>query len=223
MDEASLAEAMLMRRAQQQELIEKLKSQLRELERYAFESGDASVPQDIVLERQRFILNELKLRMNLELDEQKYYQLTPADVKQQVDIALGQLVSPLKMKEHLVAQLKTQVADLERFINYLQADTKHARCACGCALHSISKKKPTAKQETIGLVHKTALILQMFAVLHFGCGPGHFKRNDLKNTMKGNHWGDLRARLEVAIAKVMVMKMEFQVRLNGTRFIKKLN
>lgn len=75
MDEASLAEAMRLRRAQQQELIEKLKSQLRELERYAFESGEASVPQDIVLERQRFILNELKVRMNLELDEQKYHQV----------------------------------------------------------------------------------------------------------------------------------------------------
>lgn len=75
MDEASLAEAIRLRRAQQQELIEKLKSQLRELERYAFESGGAGVPQDIVLERQRFILNELKLRMNLELDEQKYYQV----------------------------------------------------------------------------------------------------------------------------------------------------
>lgn len=74
-DEASLAEAMRMRRTQQQELIEKLKSHLRELERYAFESGEASVPQDIILERQRIILNELKMRMNLELDEQKYCQV----------------------------------------------------------------------------------------------------------------------------------------------------
>lgn len=107
-----------------------------------------------------------------------------------MDVALGQLVSPLKMKEHLVAQLKTQVADLERFINYLQADTKRARCACGCALHSVNKKKPPSKHETIGLVQKTALILQMFAVLHLGCGSSHhFKRNDLKSTMKVNHWG----------------------------------
>lgn len=113
-------------------------------------------------------------------------QLTPADVKQQVDVALGQLVSPLRMKEHLVAQLKTQVADLERFINYLQADTKHARCACGCALHSIQKP---IKNETMGIVHKTAMLLQMFAVLHLGCGAQHFKKNDLKKTMKGNHWG----------------------------------
>lgn len=74
-DAESLAEAVMLRRNQQQELIEKLKSQLRELERYAFESGEAGVPQDIVLERQRVILNELKARMNLELDEQNFHQV----------------------------------------------------------------------------------------------------------------------------------------------------
>lgn len=31
-----------------------------------------------------------------------------------------QLVNPLKMKEQLVTQLKTQIMDLERFINFLQ-------------------------------------------------------------------------------------------------------
>lgn len=74
-DEASLAETVRLKRVQQQKLIEKLKSQLSELERYAFESGEAGVPQDIVLESQRAILNELKMRMNLELDEQKFYEV----------------------------------------------------------------------------------------------------------------------------------------------------
>lgn len=75
MEEVNLAEVMRLRRAQQRELIEKLKNQLHELEQYAFESGDSAVPQDVVVERQRFILNELKRRMNLQLDEQKYYQV----------------------------------------------------------------------------------------------------------------------------------------------------
>lgn len=76
MDEASLAEAVRLRRTQQRELIDRLKSQLRELEQYAFENGDSAVPQDVVLERQRVILNELKTRMNLEIDEQKYLQVS---------------------------------------------------------------------------------------------------------------------------------------------------
>lgn len=75
MDEANLAEAVRLRRAQQLDLIEKLKSQLRELELYAFEVGEAGVPENIVLERQRVILKELNVRMNLQLDEQKYHQV----------------------------------------------------------------------------------------------------------------------------------------------------
>lgn len=75
MDEASLTEAVRLRRTQQKELINRLKSQLRELEQYAFENGEAGVPQDVLLERQRVILNELKTKMNLELDEQNFHQV----------------------------------------------------------------------------------------------------------------------------------------------------
>ncbi|XP_022902310.2 RUN domain-containing protein 1 [Onthophagus taurus] len=198
--EANLAEMIRLRRTQQQELIEKLKSQLHELEQYAFESGEADVPQDVVLERQRVILNELKIRINLQLDEQKLHQLTTADVKQQIDIALSNLINPLKVKEHLVSQLKTQVDDLERFINYLQADTKKDKCVCGCALHTV--QKPNSHESTLGLVQRTATLLHMFALLQLGCGPSKFKRNDLKTTNKINHYGDIRARLELSILKV---------------------
>nr|CAH7742400.1 unnamed protein product [Callosobruchus chinensis] len=199
MDEASLTEAMCMRRAEQKELIERLKSQLRELEQYAFDHGEADVPQDVLLERQRVILNEIKIRMNLDLDE----EMSQADVCKQINVALDQLVSPLRVKEHLVAQLKTQVDDLERFITYLQADTKHtkhAKCTCDCAYSSL--KRPYKSETTIGLIQKTATILQMFAVLQLGCGTTQFRKNNLKNTMKANHWGDLRAKLEMAIVRV---------------------
>lgn len=115
------------------------------------------------------------------------FQMTSADVKQQINVALDQLVSPLRVKEHLVAQLKTQVADLERFISYLQADTKNIKCACGCAYHSL--KQPFQSETTLGLIQKTATVLQMFAALQLGCGPQQFKKNDLKTSMKVNHWG----------------------------------
>ncbi|XP_018329625.1 RUN domain-containing protein 1 [Agrilus planipennis] len=199
-DETNLAKVVRMHRVQQQELITKLKTQLHELERYAFENGEAEVPQDIVLERQRVILNELKNKMNLKIDERNYYQLTPADVKHQVDIAFGQLVNPLRMKEQLVMQLKTQVADLERFIDYLQADIKKPnKCACGCSLHNV---KSTLRNDADGIVQRTASLLQMFVILQF---DSQFRKNNLRNTMKGNHWGDLRARLELAVVKVLEM------------------
>lgn len=113
--------------------------------------------------------------------------MTQADVSKQISVALDQLVSPLRVKEHLVAQLKTQVADLERFISYLQADTKHTKCSCGCSYHAL--KQPYKSETTLGLIQKTATILQMFAVLQLGCGSNQFRKNDLKKTMKVNHWG----------------------------------
>lgn len=76
MDEASITEAVRLRRTQQKELIDKLKSQLRELEQYAFENGEAGIPQDVLLERQKIILNELKTRMNIEIDEQHFYKVS---------------------------------------------------------------------------------------------------------------------------------------------------
>lgn len=115
--------------------------------------------------------------------------MTPECVKHQINLALDQLISPLKVKEHLVAQLKTQVADLERFIGYIQNDgSKNKKCSCGCAYHSV--KKPFRSETTLGLIQKTATILQMFAVMQLGCGvKSSFRKNDLKNTMKINHWG----------------------------------
>lgn len=42
------------------------------------------------------------------------------ELRQVVDHAVGQIVNPAKVKEKLVEQLKTQIVDLERFIQFLQ-------------------------------------------------------------------------------------------------------
>ena len=44
------------------------------------------------------------------------------DLRQAVDQAIGQIVNPAKVKEKLVDQLKTQITDLERFIQFLQGE-----------------------------------------------------------------------------------------------------
>lgn len=113
--------------------------------------------------------------------------MTPADVSKQINQAVDQLITPLQLKEHLVQQLKTQVADLERFIHYLQENPKKQKgCACKKG-HSI--EEPFEKESTISLIHKIATILQMFAVLQLGCGLTEFRKNELKKSMKVNHWG----------------------------------
>lgn len=111
----------------QVELIDHLKNQLTELEKIAYESGAPVLPQHILLEKQKIIIDELKNKLNFNVDEKKLPQLTAEELKSQVDSAIGEFVGPLKMKEQLVAQLKTQITDLERFIAFLQCDTDESK------------------------------------------------------------------------------------------------
>lgn len=115
--------ATLLLHQRQSELIHYLKSQLIELEKLAYESGAPVLPQHILLEKQKIIIDELKRRLNFNVDDNKLPELSSEELKVQVDHALGEFVGPLKMKEQLVAQLKTQITDLERFIAFLQCDT----------------------------------------------------------------------------------------------------
>ncbi|XP_073831027.1 RUN domain-containing protein 1 isoform X2 [Musca autumnalis] len=227
--------------ARQFELIEQLKSQLTELEKIAYESGAPVLPQHILLEKQKIIIDELKTKLNFKVDEQKLPELTAEELKSQVDNAIGEFVGPLKMKEQLVAQLKTQITDLERFIAFLQCDTEESKMKTltsgseklSEAYNSYSAKKrndslkpndPTAAlingsrvksseattaatRESLhhkahSLMDKASLLMQMFATTHFGAKPEEFQKNTLKKTNKGNHWGDLRAQLEVDIQEV---------------------
>lgn len=106
------------------QLIEQLKSQLTELEQLAYESGAPGVlPQHVLLEKQKFILDELRTKLNLQVEQHQLPALSTEQLRHQVDNAIGEFVGPLKMKEQLVAQLKTQITDLERFIAFLQCDT----------------------------------------------------------------------------------------------------
>ncbi|OTF72321.1 hypothetical protein BLA29_003819 [Euroglyphus maynei] len=107
-------------RSRQKELIGQLKDQLEDLERYAYETGELnSLPSSMLLERQNAIIEQLKSKLPiLSIDE--IDQLTPEELRSKVDHAIKELVNPVIMKEQLVSQLKTQVTDLERFIQFLQ-------------------------------------------------------------------------------------------------------
>lgn len=64
------------------------------------------------------------------------------DLKKAVEQAIGQIVNPVKVKEQLVNQLKTQIADLERFINFLQGEANspgpYGKTQCTCPVHDSS-------------------------------------------------------------------------------------
>ena len=51
----------------QHELIEQLKNQLEDLERYAYETGEAGLPSNLVVERQKIIIGNINSSKNLKI------------------------------------------------------------------------------------------------------------------------------------------------------------
>uniref|UniRef100_A0A914S0A4 RUN domain-containing protein n=1 Tax=Parascaris equorum TaxID=6256 RepID=A0A914S0A4_PAREQ len=86
----------------------------------------------------------------------------------------------MRAKEQLVEQLQTQIVDLERFVSFLQVETP--------------ERAPTSIASMPVVRPKRSSVLSLV-----GCGSRKFERNELKNTLRGNHYGDVRARLELAV------------------------
>lgn len=136
------------------------------------------------------------------------------------------------MKEQLVSQLKTQIADLERFINYLQGEvsTETLACTCACPVHaggssagsggsaSYAKRhfdrKPIEEDgnrtRTLNTVRKVVALLHMFLMSQLGCGSERVRRNFKKNPV--HNWRDLRTRLDIAVEHVLETIAEAQQR-----------
>jgi hypothetical protein len=71
--------------------------------------------------------------------------LSSEEVKFQVDQAISDLVSPIKMKDEMVSQLKTQIVDLERFIQYLHGETGwDGNCTCSCPKHGTASSSSSS-------------------------------------------------------------------------------
>lgn len=235
------------------ELIEHLKQQLSDAEKFAYESGADILPQSMVVEKQKAIINELKDKLNLNVDDKVLPQLTVDEIRAQVDSAIGEFVTPLKMQDTLVSQLKTQIVDLERFVAYLQAEqemtpeaaiknsknpeigfqtynSKMARSRKQSQSDSGKGKDKGQKVNAAGssnsgynrnqsdrvndhdlpgkvssLLVKASAILDMFALTQLSCSSQRVQRNSLKKTAKGNHWGDLRAQLEVDVQEIILL------------------
>ena len=67
----------------------------------------------------QMIIDELIKKLDMNLSED-IATLSPEELRQRVDAAIAQIVNPARVKEQLVEQLKTQIRDLEMFINFIQ-------------------------------------------------------------------------------------------------------
>ena len=73
----------------QKDLIDQLKSQLQDLESYAYESGNIELPSNLVMEKQKVIIDELKEKINLPLDNLN--KLSNEELKNAVGSAIFQV------------------------------------------------------------------------------------------------------------------------------------
>ncbi|XP_078385858.1 RUN domain-containing protein 1 [Cetorhinus maximus] len=219
-------------RQKQRELIIQLKTQLDDLETFAYQEGSyESLPQSIVLERQRVIIEELIKKLDVNLNED-FSNLSPEELRQRVDAAIAQIVNPARVKEQLVEQLKTQICDLEMFINFLQDEVgsppqpQNGRCTC--TVHGVNEPKaPSAKlssgshhvdQETtrkmretgLNLVRRALAILQIFAVSQFGCATGQIPRGLWQPNETDKDYSPLLLKLEGAVDKVKQLALSHQ-------------
>ncbi|XP_029913518.1 RUN domain-containing protein 1 isoform X2 [Myripristis murdjan] len=208
-------------REKQKDLIFQLKTQLDDLERFAYQEGSYdSLPQSVVMERQKVIIDELIKKLDVNLNED-IGNLTPEELRQRVDAAIAQIVNPARVKEQLVDQLKTQIRDLEMFINFIQDEVGNPLLSDGHTQQPQAagtntrapgvKKKVDPEQaqrmrETgLQLIQKALAVLQIFAVSQFGCTAGHVPQSMWPQGEAGQDYGPLLQHLESAVEKVRVL------------------
>ncbi|XP_067825023.1 RUN domain-containing protein 1 isoform X2 [Heptranchias perlo] len=203
-------------RQKQRELIIQLKTQLDDLETFAYQEGSYdSLPQSIVLERQRVIIDELIKKLDVNLNED-FSNLSPEELRQRVDAAIAQIVNPARVKEQLVDQLKTQIRDLEMFINFLQDEvgsppqTENGRCTC--SVHGAMDPETARKMRESGLnlMRRALAVLQIFAVSQFGCATGQIPRGLWQPDETNKNYSPLLQKLEDAVDKVKQLALSRQ-------------
>uniref|UniRef100_A0A8C6UX91 RUN domain-containing protein 1 n=1 Tax=Neogobius melanostomus TaxID=47308 RepID=A0A8C6UX91_9GOBI len=193
-------------REKQKDLIFQLKTQLDDLERFAYQEGSYdSLPQSVVMERQKVIIDELIKKLDVNLNED-IGSLSPEELRQRVDSAIAQIVNPARVKEQLVEQLKTQIRDLEMFIDFIQDEVGNpllsggAQCqqpqtegsktrAAGVKKKVDPEQAQRLRESGLQLIQRALAVLQIFAASQFGCGD----------------YGPLLQRLESAVDTVRIL------------------
>ncbi|XP_040187789.1 RUN domain-containing protein 1 isoform X2 [Rana temporaria] len=210
-------------RKKQRELIVQLKNQLDDLEHFAYQEGNYdSLPQSMVMEKQRVIIDELIKKLDVNLNED-ISCLSPEELRQRVDAAIAQIVNPARVKEQLVEQLKTQIRDLEMFINFIQdeigspSDTGSSGPTCyhpnssSDARSNVSPEQAKQMRETgLHLLRRALAVLQIFAVSQFGCGTGHVPKNLWRQDEHNRDFTPFLKKLEVSVEKVRQLAVRQQ-------------
>ncbi|XP_062841017.1 RUN domain-containing protein 1 [Trichomycterus rosablanca] len=214
-------------REKQKELIVQLKTQLDDLEHFAYQEGSYdSLPQSVVMERQKVIIDELIKKLDVNLNED-IGNLTPEELRGRVDAAIAQIVNPARVKEQLVDQLKTQIRDLEMFINFIQDEVGNPLLsdrASGQQPQAAGPKPPThngmkqvdperaqqLRANGLRLIQRAVAVLQIFVLSQLGCTAGAVPPNAWPSADVPPDYGPLLNRLEGAVERVRLLASRLQ-------------
>ncbi|XP_078736199.1 RUN domain-containing protein 1 [Lampetra fluviatilis] len=215
-------------RQKQQELIVQLKAQLDDVERFAYQEGSSdSVPQAELMERHKVIVEELRQKLGMNLQDD-IGVLSTEELRERVDAAVAQIINPAKVKEQLVDQLKTQIRDLEMFIDFLQdevgAPLQPGIRQCTCPVHGQPKagamgtgvptghvdaeKARQMRASGLHILKRALTMLQLFAVSQFGCGATQVAGAWSTEPSDQQDYSPLLGRLEAAVSKVRRLALQ---------------
>lgn len=161
--------------------------------------------------------------------------LSTDELRQRVDAAVAQIVNPARVKEQLVEQLKTQIRDLEMFINFiqdevgspLQAESVPCECKAGGKTGSGSTRTggsrlPPGNSQTkaedvkkvqqsgLRLMQRALAVLQIFAVSQLGCATGQIPQTLWQRGQADGDYAPLLKRLEISVDRVRQLALRHQ-------------
>ncbi|XP_063828414.1 RUN domain-containing protein 1 [Ostrinia nubilalis] len=204
---AELERKIRRQRTRQGHFIERLKSQLKELERFA---ADPSLIGD---SKHRNLIEHLRSEIDQSLEE-GCQPLSADELRHQINCAVKQYADRQLSKDEIISKLQTHIDDMQKFIKVMKSeelksnvnskpDTKKVRSENFEKNFNRNKSNDDLRTETINLMRKASTLIQIFTVSQFGCSPNTNKRYERKSSTIVTHWGNLRAKLEMSIDAVL--------------------
>ncbi|CAB3255987.1 unnamed protein product [Arctia plantaginis] len=195
-------------RAKQTHFIERLKTQLKELERFAANppsSGDT---------KHRTLIDHLRTELDQGLKEGCHQPLTAEELRHQINCAVRQYADRQLSKDEIIGKLQGHIDDMQQFIKLMKNEElsknksppemkNFGKSEKFDKTFSRSKGNDDLRAETINLMRKASMLIQIFTVSQFGCSSNKSKRYEGKSSSIITHWGNLRAKLEMSIDGVL--------------------
>ncbi|XP_061717860.1 RUN domain-containing protein 1 [Cydia pomonella] len=196
-------------RTKQAHFIERLQTQLKELERFAA-NPEASDKQH------RTLIEHLRSEIDRSLEEGCHQPLSADELRHQINCAVRQYADKQLSKEEIICKLQAHIEDMQKFIKLMKnEDLKNSKSKTPEPKSSKSQNSfdktfnknkannDDLRTETINLMRKASTLIQIFTVSQFGCSPNSSRKVERQSSTIVTHWGNLRAKLEMSIDAVL--------------------